>query len=1128
MADVNTPTSDTSSVKDILLSKNVWIGMILGIILIIISAVFKLDWSLALAIVITIVFICIEFTDYILAPVIVGILTLVSYFIFIGVNTRTIPNDDDQQNPSGETIADKTHRAKEKLDELHAKLLNKIQASNTAAQSTISEFITKVTNVANAVNSKTTNDIRSYLITEITAIQRLLEAYNIQSGETMSTTNECLKDLPALYNVQKSVLDGGLLITELKPIMENAIITPLRKNVKPSEDIKTQLSELVIYVKDATIDARTTDTNLTTVKTKVATNMNAHISTLNAYKSTLANTSAAIQKCVDLVGVAAKDPVLNENVGDPEYAGKDKKGSSSSSDNVDNITMGGKKSLDIVSTFTVSIGIIIVIVTTISNLLKNMIKQEVKTQKGAEEAKKIDAYTNEEWDKYFNSADAIGSGFIKQIFSVFAKFSKWNGSIMMLLAVLWTLTSYMYFTTTTTVQNLIQNIFPVYLIQQTNNVATVFYFGIIFLLFLALVVFLPFLQKFDPTIKSNFTDFIRSIQIWQWEGPTGFGTNRKSEFANDNIFKVIFRGVLNVIWAVLWFIINVVKFVGIGLIWLITWPIHKVFTIIYDWMYNNNTNTNNTNNTTNNNTNNKNGQQKGGNTAASSSPNYTVKEVFDKLMKDITNITKSYIPTKENKTQWWSVNKMSVFSDTNGGENDGKNDGKNGNKQDNSDKSFDPNDSVGFMKKMLDMLGVFGLLLFAVCVISVGIFSLMESGYANIAMTIVGGIVGIIALTIMVMFIKRKVDEDKSGIFADMDKPAAKEDGTGKLLLKLLWSVIKYIPCLLIGALDSLKTEWQLTTGPIWILLCLEILLIALIFIMPYVANKITESGSKPVLPGVKPLDSEYKVSSLDESGVFIFHNSPVSDKNNTQMKKRYSYSFSSWFYLHGTASKDKFVSVLDVGGVPKIEYNNATNNLRFTVNMDRITADGANKITENRVIYETNPIPNKKVYSKDSNGNQRIVDINGNFGYIDKNTNEIKSDNPKTPVLRDESQYRLITTLDEEVMSGAFKPALYIPMQKWFNVVVNYDGTTMDIFINGELVSSSRNIIPNIRSNAIITGAPKGVKGEICNVAFYNKVLKGDEIKWLYATFKSMDPPSFHVDTTEQKILEGPKIKYS
>jgi len=1110
MADVNTPTSDTSSVKDILLSQNVWFGIILGILCIILSAAFKLDWSLALAIVTTIVFICLEFTDYVLAPMVVGILTMVSYFIFIGVNTRIIrptPKDDDQ---SGETLADKTHRAKEKLDELHTKLLNKIQTSNTAAQSTISEFITKVNNVANAVNSKTTNDIRTYLITEINAIQRLLEAYNIQSGETMATTNECLKDLPALYNVQKSVVDGGLLITELKPIMENAIITPLRKNVNPSEDIKTQLSELLIYVKDATIDARTTDTTLTTVKTKVATNMNAHISTLNAYKSTLVNTSAAIQKCVDLVGVAAKDPVLNETVSDPENAGKDKKSSSSSSDLVDNITIGGKKSLDIVSTFTVSIGLVIVFVTTISNLLKNMIKQEFVKNNNKEEAKKIDAYTSEQWDKYFAGPP---NPIIGKEFSFLAKFSKWNGSIMMLLAVLWTLTSYMYFTTTTTVQNIIQNIFSVSLIQQTNNIATVFYFGIIFLLFLALVIFLPFLQKFDPTIKSNFMDFIRSIQTWQWEGPFGFGSDRKPPFKDDNIFKVILRGVLNVIWAFLWSIINIVKFVGIGLIWLITWPIHKVFTIIYDWMYNNN------NGQKGGGGGKKSGGQKGGNTGD------TAKQVFDKLMTDITNLVKSYIPIKEKTTQWWPRNKMSLFSETNGNNQENQEKPEN---QDNSEKPFDPTDSVGFMKKMLDMLGVIGLLLFAVCVISLPIFLLMDSGYADIVFTIVGGIVGIIALTILVMFIKRKVDEDKSGFFADMDKPAAKEDGTGKLCLKLLWSVIKYIPCVLIDALESLKREWQITTPPIWILLGLEILLIALIFIMPYVANKLTESGSKPVLPGVKPLDSSYKVSSLDESGVFIFHNSPVSDKNNKQMKKRYSYSFSSWFYLHGTASKDKFVSILDIGGVPRIEYNNATNNLRFTVNMDRITADGANKITENRVIYETNPIPNKKVYSKDSNGNQRIVDINGNFGYIDKNTNEIKSDNPKTPVLRDKSQYRLITTVDEEVMSGAFKPSLYIPMQKWFNVVVNYDGTTMDIFINGELVSSSRNIIPNIRSHAIITGAPSGVKGEICNVVFYNKVLKGDDIKWLYATFKSMDPPTFHVDTTEEKMQEVPKVKYS
>ena len=43
------------------------------------------------------------------------------------------------------------------------------------------------------------------------------------------------------------------------------------------------------------------------------------------------------------------------------------------------------------------------------------------------------------------------------------------------------------------------------------------------------------------------------------------------------------------------------------------------------------------------------------------------------------------------------------------------------------------------------------------------------------------------------------------------------------------------------------------------------------------------------------------------------------------------------------------------------------------------------------------------------------------------------------------------------------------IELQKWNNVVVNYDGGILDIYMNGNLVSSSKNVLPKIEEHANI-----------------------------------------------------------
>lgn len=73
------------------------------------------------------------------------------------------------------------------------------------------------------------------------------------------------------------------------------------------------------------------------------------------------------------------------------------------------------------------------------------------------------------------------------------------------------------------------------------------------------------------------------------------------------------------------------------------------------------------------------------------------------------------------------------------------------------------------------------------------------------------------------------------------------------------------------------------------------------------------------------------------------------------------------------------------------------------------------------------------------------------------------------------------------------------IPYQRWNNIVINYDGGYMDVFLNGNLVSSKSNIVPVMSYEKITIGETHGLEGGIKNVTFFNRILTKGEIKYGY-----------------------------
>jgi hypothetical protein len=80
--------------------------------------------------------------------------------------------------------------------------------------------------------------------------------------------------------------------------------------------------------------------------------------------------------------------------------------------------------------------------------------------------------------------------------------------------------------------------------------------------------------------------------------------------------------------------------------------------------------------------------------------------------------------------------------------------------------------------------------------------------------------------------------------------------------------------------------------------------------------------------------------------------------------------------------------------------------------------------------------------------------------------------------------------------------------LQKWNNIIIQFNGGTLDIFLNGELVKSSIEVIPYMKLDALNIGSDRGVNGGICNVVYYKKPLSITNIYYIYNNVKNKNPP--------------------
>jgi hypothetical protein len=212
----------------------------------------------------------------------------------------------------------------------------------------------------------------------------------------------------------------------------------------------------------------------------------------------------------------------------------------------------------------------------------------------------------------------------------------------------------------------------------------------------------------------------------------------------------------------------------------------------------------------------------------------------------------------------------------------------------------------------------------------------------------------------------------------------------------------------------------------------------------------------------------------------------------NGEGNKSYQYALSFWFYIDSfppstSTSYLKTVPILSYGDNPCVKYHAPSNSIIITVKQKSPDADMVDTIQKLETnIKKENVEQWNKIQDKIKSGIEMVKALPvGNEQ--DENGNRIIYKRPN------------------------------ILLQKWNNIVLNYNGGTLDVFYNGELVKSAIEVVPKLNYDMLTVGTDDGISGNIANLMYFHHPLKYLTVNKLYMMFKDENPPSI---TTIDKTL--------
>jgi len=261
-------------------------------------------------------------------------------------------------------------------------------------------------------------------------------------------------------------------------------------------------------------------------------------------------------------------------------------------------------------------------------------------------------------------------------------------------------------------------------------------------------------------------------------------------------------------------------------------------------------------------------------------------------------------------------------------------------------------------------------------------------------------------------------------------------------------NLIFTIPCWFIDIFDwSMKhfAGVQNTSTTTWLLLLLAIILNVAYLAAPVAYNAINLQGGQMLLSGPENLNTVQPLGTYQDLNNKFQYGSDEFD---------YQYAISFWFYLaavppNTNSTSVQYANILNFGNNPQVSYNTLTNTLIVTMQNMNIKNNKSSSTNNTATLTNTDENDNTILYKKEN-----------------------------------------------------------VLLQKWNNMIINYNGGVLDIFLNGELMKSIPSFVPYYTLNNLTVGEDGGINGGICSVVYFNKPLTTTNMHYLYNMVKDLSPP--------------------
>ena len=301
--------------------------------------------------------------------------------------------------------------------------------------------------------------------------------------------------------------------------------------------------------------------------------------------------------------------------------------------------------------------------------------------------------------------------------------------------------------------------------------------------------------------------------------------------------------------------------------------------------------------------------------------------------------------------------------------------------------------AMKFLSKALVIIGI--IFLFFAVISGIYILALNTPNIVRFMNIMLITVTTIIVLTILYGFSEREFKRLQG-------------DGGDKSLGDFIKDIIFFIPCLLIDFIKYMEKEFKMTIKLTWILLGLEIVVILLYFLIPYLVRNIALQGGKQLLEG--------PVYTNNITTLGTYQNLVVKNENKLIFNYNYSISFSIWINpqpINTNINYNKYTSLFNYANKPNILYNAQTNTIKI------VCRDKKNNLVN---IYKTNKFP----YQSWMNF---VIILRTGVMDIFLNNDLVASVSGVTPYMRNDK----VTAGEKDGINGGIKNILYFnkPLSK-------------------------------------------------------------------------------------------------